>query len=91
MTSIRRRSQKATFNLSPSVLAELERAVTAGAAPSKNAFVERALEAALEEHRREERRHAWAEARQDPLFLRDLEEVQAAFRTADAESAWSIG
>jgi hypothetical protein len=77
--------------LSPSILAELERVVSAGAAPSKNAFVERALASALEELRRKERRRAWEEASHDPLFLRDVEEIHAAFRTADADSARSIG
>ena len=91
MTSTRSRSQKATFNLSPGVLADLERAVAAGAAPSKNAFVERALASALEELRREQRRQAWDEARRDPQFLRDLEEVEADFGTVDAETARSIG
>ena len=91
MTSRPSRTRKATFNLSSGVLAELERAVSDGAAPSKNAFVERALASALEEVRRQERRRAWEEARHDPRFLRDLDEIEAAFSTADAESAQGIG
>ena len=91
MASTPIRSQKATFNLPASILVELDHAVAAGAAPSKNAFVERALASALEVVRREERRQAWRDASRDPLFLRDLDETQAAFHTADAESARSIG
>ena len=91
MASTPIRSQKATFNLTAAILAELDHAVAAGAASSKNAFVERALATALEEVRREERRRAWEEASRDPLFLRDVQETHAAFLTADAESARSIG
>ena len=90
MASTGSKSRKATFNLPPSILAELDRAVAAGAAPSKNAFVERALTNALEEVHRAARRRAWEEASHDPLFLRDVEETHAAFQAADAESARSI-
>lgn len=40
---------------------------------------------------REARRVQWEEAARDPLFLRDLEEVEEGFRTADAETAREIG
>ncbi len=54
-------------------------------APSKNAFVERALLRELRDVRRQARRRRWEEASRDPLFLRDLEETEAAFRSAEAE------
>ncbi len=36
------KTKKATFNLSPGILAELDKVMAEGAAPSKNALVERA-------------------------------------------------
>ena len=85
MMSARQRRRKATFNLSDEVLGALDRAVGAGAAPSKNAFVEQALIHELDESRRADRRTRWQEASRDPAFLRDLEDVEAAFRVVDAE------
>ena len=80
---------KATFSLPAEVLAALDEAVARKAAPSRNAFVRRALLRELRDLRGE-RRIQWEEAMRDPLFLRDLEEVQAAFRLADAETARGI-
>lgn len=82
---------KATFALDRRVLVELDTAVAAGAAPSKNAFVERALRRELDEVRREARRRRWEEAAQDPLFMDDLREIQLEFETLDRETARSIG
>ncbi|MBI4319235.1 MAG: hypothetical protein HY675_12160 [Chloroflexi bacterium] len=84
-------SKKATFTISRDVLEALNGAVTAGAAPSKNAFVERALVKELKELRRLARRAQWEEAMRDPQFLKDLSEVETAFAPADAETAKGIG
>lgn len=73
-------TKKATFSLHEHVLAAMAEAVEQGAAPSKNALVERALIHELREVQRQQRRARWEEASRDPLFLRDLEETQAAFR-----------
>jgi hypothetical protein len=81
---------KATFNLHIDVLDALSAAVADGAAPSKNALVERALRAELEALRRKRREAQWQEAGRDPLFLKDIREVDAAFAAADAETARSI-
>ncbi len=81
------RSKKATFTLHEEVLAAVSDAVTKGAAPSKNAFVERALLRELKELRRRTRQAQWEKAARDPLFLKDLEDVES----ADAESARRIG
>ncbi len=89
--SMRARAKKATFSLRAEVLAALDEAVAQQAAPSKNAFVERALVKELREVERQARQRRWEEASRDPLFLRDLEEVEAAFRSADAESARRLG
>lgn len=86
MTTLR----KATFALDPSVLVELDAAVAAGAAPSKNAFVERALRRELNEARREVRRRRWQAAAHDPVFLDDLSQVQADFESSDFETARGI-
>jgi Arc/MetJ-type ribon-helix-helix transcriptional regulator len=90
VTATDARARKATFSLHAHVLAALDQVVAQGAAPSKNAFVERALLRELKEFEREQRSRRWQEARSDPLFLRDVEETQEAFRTADAESANQI-
>ena len=82
--------RKATFNLSAAVLEALNRAVSEGAAESKNAFVERALARELTAVKRAEREALWKEAMQDPLFLKDLEEVERDLRWADPESARAI-
>lgn len=82
--------KKATFSLSPELLEALSMAVLAGAAPSKNALVERALSNELREIRHRAERAGWEAAMQDPLFVRDVEEVETAFRSADAETARRI-
>ncbi len=84
-------AKKATFSLSREILEDLDEAVKRGAAPSKNALVERALLKELRELRRRQDRQRMEEALKDPLFLRDLEEVEEAFRSADAETARRIG
>ena len=79
------KAKKATFSLHADVLAALDEAIAQQVAPSKNAFVERALLRELRDVRRQARRRRWEEASRDPLFLRDLEETEAAFRSAEAE------
>ncbi len=84
-------TKKATFSLHVDVLDAIDRAVAQGAAPSKNALVEQALRREITELLRQERQARWEAAMRDPLFLRDLSEVEEAFRTADAETARIIG
>jgi hypothetical protein len=64
--------------------------MTQGIAPSKNALVEHALLKELSELRRQARRALWQAAAKDPLFMKDIEEVEADFRYADAETAGRI-
>lgn len=80
-----RRTRKVTFNLSEEALGELHAAVARGAAPSKSAFVERALTVELRAFRRAQRRRRWEEAMRDSLFLKDIAEVAEAFASADAD------
>ena len=77
--------KKATFTLPEDTLAALSTAVAEGAAPSKNALVQRALNRELSEWRRRVRRTRWEQAMADPAFLRDLRRVEADFQSADAE------
>ena len=67
---------------SAELLEAVSRAVAQGAAPSKNALVERALLHELRELGRRALATKWAQAAQDPLFLRDVEETQEAFSSA---------
>jgi hypothetical protein len=84
------KTRKATFNLHEDVLTALDEAVAQGNAPSKNALVEQALVRELRELARQHRQRRWEEAARDPLFLRDLAEIEAAFESADAETARQI-
>ena len=91
MRATRERLRKATFNLSNEILVALDQAVRDGAAVSKNAFVERALEREIDELRRADRQAKWDQASRDPLFLKDVENAESSFRSADAETARTIG
>ena len=83
------KTKKATFNLHTDVLAALDKVMAQGIAPSKNALVEQALLKELKELRRQARKAQWQEAAKDPLFIKDIEEVEADFRYADAETMGS--
>ena len=85
------KTRKATFNLHTDVLAELDEVMAQGRAPSKNALVEQALLKELKELRRQERQRLWQEAAKDTLLLKDIKDVETAFRNADAETAQRIG
>ena len=84
------KTKKATFNLHTEVLDALDEAMKKGIAASKNALVEQALLKELAELRRQERSALWKEAVKDKLFLKDIADVEAAFKTADAETARQI-
>jgi len=88
---MRGRTKKATFNLHTDVLAALDEAMSKGIAPSKNALVEQALLKELKELRRQTRQRVWQEGAKDTLLLKDIKDVEIAFRTADAETAQRIG
>ena len=84
------KTKKATFNLHSSVLADLEKAVTQGAATSKNALVERALVKELEELQRQKRAVEWQAAAKDKLFLNDISEIEQEFEGLGEETASGI-
>ncbi len=81
------KSRKATFSIREDVLTALSDVVARGAAPSKNAVVDRALRRELKELERQLMADAWRQAALDPLFMRDLGEIEDAFMEADAETA----
>ncbi|MDO8568016.1 MAG: hypothetical protein Q7R57_04805 [Dehalococcoidales bacterium] len=85
------KTKKATFNLHTDVLNELDEAMSRGIAPSKNALVERALLRELKELRKQARRKAWQAGAKDAQLLKDIEDVESDFRTADAETAPRVG
>ncbi len=84
------KTKKATFNLHPDVLADLDKAMDEGVAPSKNVLVERALVKELKELRRRARKARWEEGAKDPALLKDIGEIEIAFHSADAETAGRI-
>jgi hypothetical protein len=86
-----RKTKKATFSLRIDILEELDKAMSKGIAPSKNALVEQALLKELKELRRQDRQRIWQEGAEDPLLLKDIKDVETAFHTADAETAQRIG
>ena len=88
---MRGKTKKATFNLHTDVLAALDEMMTLGIAPSKNALVEQALLKELKELQRQTRLRLWQEGAKDALLLKDVEDVENAFRIADAETAKRIG
>ncbi len=81
------KTKKATFNLPPGVLAEMDRVMAEGVEPSKNSLVERALVKELKELRRQARKTRWEEGARDPALLKDISEVESVFQSADAETA----
>ncbi len=81
------RKVKATFSIRRELLEAAAAAVARGAAPSKSALVERALQRELHELRRRAIAAQWVEAAEDPLFLRGVQETQEAFASVDAEAA----
>ncbi len=88
---MRGKTKKATFNLHTDVLAALDEIMARGVVPSKNALVEQALLKELKELQRQTRQKMWQEGAKDILLLKDIDDVEATFRTADAESARRIG
>jgi len=82
--------KKATFSLGSNVLDALDKAMSEGAAPSKNALVERALLKELKEIRKRVRQSQWQEGAKDPMLLKDISDIEVAFHSADAETAGRI-
>ena len=80
------KTKKATFNLHTDILTELDEMMTQGIASSKNALVEQAIRKELNERKRQARKQFWQEAAKDPLFIKDVAQVEYDFRAADGET-----
>ena len=72
------------------LLRAIDDAVVDGASASKNAFVEAALDQAIDEGRRAKRRVQLQRAMDDPLFRHDIDDVERDFRFADAKADLEI-
>jgi len=78
---MRGKTKKATFNLNPDVLAELDRAMEKGVASSKNALVERALVKELDELKSGARKGRWEESAGGTARFMDICQVEVAFKS----------
>lgn len=78
-------SVKVTYSLPRGLTEEIRSLVAEGVAPSYSAFVERALEDAVQREREKQLAERLAEAAADPMFLADIGEVEREFAAADAE------
>lgn len=88
---MREKTKKATFNLHTDVLAAIDEIMATGMVPSKNALVEQALIKEVNEIRKQTRQKRWLEGAKDPLLIKDIEDTDSAFYSADSESARRIG
>ena len=80
---------KVTFQIRASVMELVRNAVNDGAAPSLNAFMERAAELHLRELRRDVVFDSYGEAAQDPEFKRDLQDVTREFNPTASDGLGS--
>jgi metal-responsive CopG/Arc/MetJ family transcriptional regulator len=77
--------KNATFSLPVDLLERLKEYVKNQDIPSLNAGVKEALEEYSKKIEKEKLRKRMAEASQDPLFMKDLENSMKAFEDSDAE------
>lgn len=82
--------KKSTFVISEDLLSEMKEMISASGLRSQNAFIEEAIKEYIDKTRREMRRQSYLEAIRDPLFLKDIEDVERDFKDADAEAARMI-
>lgn len=90
MTRTNSSKKKITYFLSVDILAEIKEIAPARGLRSQNALVEDALRSYIAEFKRDVIRRQYLEASQDPQFMLELEDVERAFRLADAETARMI-
>jgi Arc/MetJ-type ribon-helix-helix transcriptional regulator len=77
--------RKLTLLIDERIAAGIRSAVEDGAVHSQSALVEEAVTEYLVRKDREALRRAYFEAADDPLFIKDLEEVMADFHSVDTE------
>ena len=76
---------KVTFQIRASVMEMVRAAVDHGAAPSLNAFMERAAELCLRELRVDAVFQSYAEAAGDPQFRKDMQQTTQGFDPAASD------
>lgn len=81
------RRVKRTYNLRPATVDTVRRLVEAQVAPTQDALVERAIRDLARGFRDELHARIWAEARQDPEFQAELQEIWDGLE-ADDRLAW---
>ena len=79
--------KKVTFSLPEALLSEVRSAVKAGQFRSQNALVRQAIETELKRIEADRLRQEFLDAAQDPMFMKDIEESEQAFNSADSEKA----
>jgi hypothetical protein len=84
------RRVKRTYNLRPATVDTVRRLVEARVAPTQDALVERAVRDLAREFRDELHTRIWAQARQDPKFQAEMQEIWNGLE-ADDRFAWGSG
>lgn len=78
---------KRTYNLAPTTVRRVrEMAERYRVAPSQDAVIELAVDELERRLREGEEAEAWEAAASDPAFVAEVEEVDAAYRSADRET-----
>jgi Arc/MetJ-type ribon-helix-helix transcriptional regulator len=77
---------KRTYNLDDAVVTAVKEAVEQGAAPSQDAFVEKALQRELRRLRDKQHEALWAASLEDAEFQAELRDIEKAFAEADLET-----
>ncbi len=78
---------KRTYNLDPATVRRVRELSQAyGVAPSQDAVIELAVDELDRRLRDDREAQAWGDARADPAFLRDMEDLERAYEAADAET-----
>ncbi len=81
---------KRTYNLRPATVDTVRRLVEAQVAPTQDALVERAVRDLARGFRDELHARIWAQARQDPEFQAEVQEIWAGLEAED-RLAWEAG
>ncbi|MEW6217659.1 MAG: ribbon-helix-helix domain-containing protein [Candidatus Bipolaricaulota bacterium] len=82
--------KKVTLTLPADLMAEVQALVAEGRAASQSAFVADALAQTIRQVQAARLREEFRCAAADPLFLRDVEEIEQAFLAADGEATRMI-
>jgi hypothetical protein len=77
---------KRTYNLSRRTIETVQTLAERRIAPTQDALVELAVDELARHVREADEADAWAAAAADPEFVAEAEDLEAAYRTADAET-----